>query len=174
MGVPRTPCGGRDMITEVTGDLLLSRAQAIAHGVAPDDPFNQGLALQLRERWPALYKDFRHYCRTRHPQVGESWAWMGADGQRIICLFTQEPATTPGARPGRATPQNVRHALRALRRSLEHDPCTSLALPRLATGVGGLEWDQVAPLIEAQLGDLPIPVLVYRTYHPGMAAAETE
>ena len=41
------------MITKVRGDILLSGAQAIAHGVAPHDHFNQGLALALRERHPA-------------------------------------------------------------------------------------------------------------------------
>ena len=33
------------MISEVSGDILLSKAQVIAHGIAPNDPFKQGLAL---------------------------------------------------------------------------------------------------------------------------------
>lgn len=57
------------MIHEVEGDILLTRAQVIAHGVATNDDFKNGLALALRERWPALYKDFRHYCQTFHPKV---------------------------------------------------------------------------------------------------------
>ena len=44
------------MIYEVSGDILLSEARAIAHGVAPNDNFATGLALSLREHWPALYK----------------------------------------------------------------------------------------------------------------------
>ncbi len=48
------------MIYEVSGDILLSEARAIAHGVAPNDNFANRLpALSLREHWPALYKDFR-------------------------------------------------------------------------------------------------------------------
>lgn len=54
------------MIQEVTGDILRTRAQAIAHGVAPNDDFHTGLALSLREHAPALYKDFRHYCQSTH------------------------------------------------------------------------------------------------------------
>lgn len=40
------------MIYEVSGDILLSEARAIAHGVAPNDNFATGLALSLREHWP--------------------------------------------------------------------------------------------------------------------------
>lgn len=42
------------MIHYVSGDILLSKAAAIAHGVAPNDHMDHGLALALRERWPAM------------------------------------------------------------------------------------------------------------------------
>ena len=92
------------MLKEVQGDILLSGAKAIAHGVAPNDPFAQGLALALREKAPALYKDFRHYCQTQHPSPGSLWTWTGADGVRIINLFTQQAVEGHhGGKPGRAT-----------------------------------------------------------------------
>ena len=89
------------MIHDMQGDLLESKAAAIVHGVAPNDPFAQGLALALRERWPALYKDFRHYCQTMHPKPGELWTWMGADGVRMrpSTLITDLPPTTESAVP---------------------------------------------------------------------------
>jgi O-acetyl-ADP-ribose deacetylase (regulator of RNase III) len=160
------------MILEVAGDLLLSKAHAIAHGVAPNDPFHQGLALQIRERMPALYKDFRHYCQTQHPAPGNLWTWMGADGRVVINLFTQEAAYEHGAKPGRASTHNVGLALRELRKLIDAEKFKSLAMPRLATGVGGLEWQEVLPLIRQHLGDLQIPVVIYATYHAGQVAAE--
>ena len=160
------------MLTEVEGDLLLSRAAAIAHGVAPNDPFSQGLALSLRERWPALYKDFRHYCQTYHPKPGELWTWMAADGVRVVNLFTQEGIEGHhGGKPGRASLSHVAHALKALRKLAEEEKFTSLALPRLATGVGALSWDEVKPLIAQHLGTLNIPVQVYSTYRRDVAVS---
>jgi O-acetyl-ADP-ribose deacetylase (regulator of RNase III) len=161
------------MIREVHGDILLSGAQAIGHGVSPNDNFAQGLALSLREQWPALYKDFRHYCHTQHPKAGDAWLWGAADGKRIISLLTQEPAYGHGEKPGTATLPNVNHALRAVRRIVESEKLASLALPRLATGVGKLEWEAVRPLIDEHLGDLAIPVYVYTRYEKGIRAAET-
>jgi O-acetyl-ADP-ribose deacetylase (regulator of RNase III) len=161
------------MLQEVQGDILLSGAAAIAHGVAPNDPFSQGLALSLREKAPALYKDFRHYCHTQNPKPGTLWAWVGADGVRVVNLFTQEPAEGHhGGKPGRASAANVGHALKALRQLAEAEDLRSIAVPRLATGVGGLSWEVVRPLIAQHLDDLGIPVYVYATYHAGVKAGE--
>lgn len=68
------------MVYEVQGDILLSSAQVIIHGVASNDHFDNGLALSLREQWPAMVKDFRHFCQTTHPKPGEVWLWSGIGG----------------------------------------------------------------------------------------------
>ncbi|HBF59956.1 MAG TPA: Appr-1-p processing protein [Methyloceanibacter sp.] len=159
------------MITKVRGDILLSDAKAIAHGVAPHDHFNQGLALALRERHPAMAKDFRHFCHQDNPKPGHAWLWAGPE-RVVINLMTQEPAPDNKAHPGKATAHNVNHALKELRTIIEQEKISSVALPKLATGVGGLDWDEVEPLIESQLGDLGIPVIVYVAYDKDTKAAE--
>ncbi|HEY6094324.1 MAG TPA: Appr-1-p processing protein [Gallionellaceae bacterium] len=161
------------MIIEVSGDILLSKARAIAQGVAPNDDFHAGLALQLRERLPALYKDFRHFCQTRHPKSGELWTWMSADGHYIVNLFTRDAAYGVGSKPGEAKLSYVNHALHTLRNLVQHEKITSLALPRLACGLSGLDWNDVKPLIDKHLGDLDIPVYLYVTYQKGVKANES-
>lgn len=164
------------MIREVSGDILLSQADVIAHGVAPADHFDTGLALALRERWPALAKDFRHYCQQSHPKPGSAWAWAGPDqlrgAVRIVNLLTQEPADHGHGHPGKASTHNVGHALKALADLARQENYQSIALPRLATGVGGLDWIDVEPLIKRHLGELGIPVLLYTRYRAGEAADE--
>lgn len=160
------------MIHEVEGDILLTQADVIAHGVAASDPMNQGLALSLHERHPSMHKDFHHWCHQNNPKPGDAWAWGGADGVRIVNLLTQEGNHKAGGKPGKASEPNVNHALRALKKIIKKEGFTSVALPRLATGVGGLDWEQVKPLIHKQLGDLDIPVYVYVTFNRGVKAAE--
>ncbi len=161
------------MIVEVEGDILLSDTECIAHGVAPGDHFSQGLALSLREAWPSMVKDFRHFCQTTHPKPGELVMWGGAGGKRLIHLLTQEASSVQGGRPGRATTVYVNHALRELRLFIEKEGVKNLALPRLATGVGGLSWEEVRPLIIQHLGELRIPINVYVVFHKGVKAKET-
>lgn len=161
------------MIHSVVGDILLSKAQCIAHGVAPNDHFDSGLALALRGRWPAMAKDFRHYSFQTHPKPGELWMWGGVGGVRIANLMTQEGDHGHGAKPGRATMANVNHCLRRLRHEIDRGEIKSLAIPKLATGVGGLQWADVEVAVRQYLSDAPIPVFVYTTYQPGKAAVET-
>ncbi|MCC7012519.1 MAG: macro domain-containing protein [Planctomycetes bacterium] len=164
------------MIREVTGDILLSKAHLIAHGVAPHDDFKSGLALSLREHFPGLYKDFRHWCKTHSPRPGEVWVWSGVGeagrAMHIACLLTQEPSEREGGHPGRAKPSYVNKALHELRKTIEREHFESLALPRLATGVGGLEWNDVRTLIVSALETLDVPIVVYTNFKKGVAASE--
>lgn len=170
------------MIREVEGDILLSKAQVIAHGVAPNDHFDNGLALALRTNWPAMVKDFRHFCQERHPKAGGIWFWWAPGGQSagvqgIVNLLTQEGihgegVYDHGGKPGRATLAHVHHALKSLAKFIRQEGIRSVALPRLATGVGGLDWAAVKPFIDQHLGNLGIPVFVYNVYRKDVAAME--
>ncbi|HUQ52281.1 MAG TPA: macro domain-containing protein [Gammaproteobacteria bacterium] len=152
------------MIHDVEGDILETKAAAIAHGVAANDPMTQGLAAALHQRYPAMHKDFHHWCRQQHPKLGSAWVWSGAGGVRVIHLITQDGGYEHGSKPQHATLSSVNHALRALRKLIVKEHLASVALPRLATGVGGLDWAQVRPLIDNQLGDLAAEVYLYREH----------
>lgn len=160
------------MITQVKGDILLTTAQAIAHGVAPNDHFDSGLALSLRKNYPVMAKDFRHYCRVYGPGPGELWMWGTIKKFRIFNLLTQEAAKSDNGRPGPATLQNVNSCLKKLVKAIDEENIKSIALPKLATGYGKLDWEDVLPLIHKHLGSLDIPVFVYSTYVKDMKANE--
>jgi O-acetyl-ADP-ribose deacetylase (regulator of RNase III) len=100
--------------------------------------------------------------------------WGGTGGTRIFNLMTQEGDHGHGSRPGKATVANVNHALRKLRHAIETEGITSLAIPAIATGVGGLNWDDVNVVVESQLGDMEIPIYVYTVYQKGVQADEPE
>ena len=165
------------MIREVEGDILASEAQLIAHGIATHDPFDSGLALALRERFPSMVRDYRHAMHSKEPRTGEIWAWHGVneDGSTrgIVNLLTQGmQSQAKSARPLKARLEDVNHALRELARLVQAEGIKSVALPRLATGVGALAWGDVKPLIQQHLGELGIPVLVYEVYRKGEKADE--
>ncbi len=91
---------------------------------------------------------------------------------RIFCLMTQVDETGHGGKPGPATEATVNHCLRRLRHELDKGHIRSLALPKMATGVGGLSWLRVWPLIQNHLGDSAVPIALYSHYEKGTAAVE--
>lgn len=162
------------MIKEVVGDILLSDSKVIAHCVAPNDHFDSGLALGLRNDYPVMVKDFRHYCHIHNPKAGEIWGWGGVGGKQIINLMAQEPADSRSSNnhPGKATISNLNHCLKKLADFTEKEQIKRLAIPKLATGVGGLEWDEVNESIQKYLGSLDADVYVYTTYVKDLKADE--
>jgi len=148
------------MIKEVTGDLLLSKATAIAHGIAPHDDFKQGLALSLREQWPectrlpALLSDLQS-------QTGNLVELEGRARPHYQSVYPRS-ARRPSGQSWKSDRPNINHVLQALKKEIQAQQVTSLALPRLATGVGGLTWDEVKPLIHSTLKDLVFPCMSMR------------
>ena len=162
------------MIKEVQGDILLTKAEMIAHSIAPMDHFENGLALSLREQYPEMVKDFRHYCHVHHPEPGAIFSWGNGNGKQIVSLMAQEGPDSKHSHgtPGRATISYLDHSLKNLAKQVKKEDIKSLALPKLATGVGGLQWADVRGLIQKNLGDLNIPVYLYTTYLKGQEAHE--
>ncbi len=161
------------MIREVSGDIMLTDCHFVAHSIAPLDHYDTGLALSLRERYPDMVKSFRQYCHTHHPKTGEIWAWQSSDGKTIINLLSQEPAPERAAgRPGKASISHVDHALKNLAKYIESHAVEKLAMPKIATGVGGLEWNEVKYSIDKFLGHLPCTIFVYARFVKGEKAKE--
>lgn len=160
------------MIQYVSGDILLTDAEALVHGVAPHDDFKQGLALSLRENWPSLYKDFRHFCKTRSPKEGSLWSWKGPEGPAIVNLMTQKAPPSSNSHPGKDSLSNLNHCLRDLHKEIKDKGFKSIAITKVATGVGGLDWSDVKELLESSLKDLDIPVYIYEGYEKGTKAKE--
>jgi len=160
------------MIYEIQGDILKSSAAAIVHGVASNDPMSQGLSLELHQMFPQMHKDFHKWCHQTNPKVGTVWKWDRVKDLIIINMLTQDGHTHHGTHPQKANLTDVNHCLRALKKLIKKEKLKSIAIPRLATGVGGLMWEEVHPLIINQLDDVNIPIYIYSTFIPDIKAEE--
>ena len=79
----------------------------------------------------------------RPSRAASGWAGVDEQGktQCIVNLITQGMLHSGrSAKPGKASLEDVGHALRELARYVRSEGVSSLALPCVATGVGGLDW----------------------------------
>jgi len=160
------------MLYEVEGDILLSRAQVIGHGVSANDAMNQGLSKILHENFPSMHKEFHHWCHQHHPKPGQVWLWQGLAETKIAHLIIKDGGYTHQPEITKTSSSHIKHALHALKKLAIKEKFSSIALPRLGTGIGGIDWAEVLPIIHYELSDLSIPVYVYSHYKPQKRAIE--
>jgi O-acetyl-ADP-ribose deacetylase (regulator of RNase III) len=153
------------MIKEVYGNILLSNSDAIVQGVAPEEEFTSGLAASVKEKWPAIEKDFRQYCAQGQLKPGDLWAWRNADGLDVLNLVIH------GKNNG-TTINSLDRGLGQLVEYLKLQDIQSVAMPKIGTDVGDFDWRDVKPLIEKHLGPLEIPVYLYTIFNKNIAGVE--
>jgi len=156
------------------------------HGDIRDDPssilvcavncvpgvMGAGQAKAFRDRWPGLVEHHRMAVNegrmgpglplvvSQHPPLTR------ADGSQFCVVFF--PTKADWRKPSRL--EWVANGLRSLVVTIQHwskiDPrASSVAVPALGCGLGGLPWEQVRPLIE--LAELRTPDVAWTVYLPG-------
>jgi O-acetyl-ADP-ribose deacetylase (regulator of RNase III) len=147
------------MIKYVKGDILYTKMGTLAHGVSTDDDFKTGLGLTLRQAYPEMYKEFRQYIKSARPKSGEYWMWKNP-AKQVLQLFIREES-------GKAKQSAVNRALHDLKRNHASLGIKGLALTRLGSGLGKLDWVEAKAAIEDQMASLPFDVHVYEDYVAG-------
>lgn len=155
---------------EIQGDVLVSEAQVIVQGLAPGENMPTGIAKHLRDRFRGLASDFKKACRNQRLKPGDFHLWKGPD-KWVLNLLTQDEAYSRDVRETRAHEQYLRKALRAVARHHEKLGITSMAMPRICSGLGKMKWEEVRQIIVEEWSDLPIPVFLYVDWRPGQPSS---
>jgi O-acetyl-ADP-ribose deacetylase (regulator of RNase III) len=149
----------------VRGDLFANRfgARALAHGCNCQGSMGAGIATGFRDRYPEMYEEFRRRCKAkpREFNLGDAWLWKADDQPWVFNLGTQE-----GVWRARASYEAIEAALVSMRQQADGEGITSIALPRIGTGYGGLSWKKVRAIIERILADWAGSLYVYEEYQP--------
>lgn len=147
------------MIAYREGDLLQAEVEALVNPVNAVGVMGAGLALQFREAFPENYQAYRAACRRGEVRIGRIFVYDRGPlaRPRYILNF---PTKADWRQPSRL--EYIRAGLEDLVRLVRALGLRSLAVPALGTGLGGLDWGQVKPLMEEALGALPqVEVWVY-------------
>jgi O-acetyl-ADP-ribose deacetylase (regulator of RNase III) len=147
------------MISEEDGSLLDATADALVNTVNTVGVMGKGLALQFKQAYPGNFCAYQAACRNGEVCLGRMFVYEpGAPGQpRYLINFP-----TKGHWRANSKLSDIRTGLADLRQVILDRGITSIAVPPLGCGNGGLSWQDVRPLIVAALGDLPgVTVLLY-------------
>lgn len=147
------------MITEVQGNLLEADADALVNTVNTVGVMGKGIALQFKRAFPQMFADYERQAKCGEIALGRVTVWSTGlmTGPRYIVNFP-----TKGHWKARSKITDVASGLASLIDTIRELGIQSIAVPPLGCGNGGLNWDEVKPVIIAAFEDVPeVDVLIY-------------
>ncbi|MVA72232.1 Appr-1-p processing protein [Agrobacterium vitis] len=137
------------------GDLFSQPAEALVNTVNCVGVMGKGVALEFKKRWPDNYKAYKRVCDAQELAPGRMFVFdrgqlFHEDGPRYIINFP-----TKDHWRAKSKIEYVSDGLDALVDEIKKRNISSIAMPPLGCGNGGLDWKDVRPLIETRLSALP-------------------
>jgi O-acetyl-ADP-ribose deacetylase (regulator of RNase III) len=151
----------------VEGDLFVNRynAAALGHGCNCKGVMGSGIAVQFKKRYSAMFDAYREMCRAKPRQFnpGDAFLWYDQTQPHVFNLATQDGYI--GFRPAKI--EWVRSALEDMRRQADEAGITTIAIPAIGAGLGGLKWADVRDTINSAFADWNGTLYVYEKYVKG-------
>ena len=148
------------MIEIAKGNLLEARVEALVNTVNTVGVMGKGIALQFKEAFPAMFRDYAMACKAGDVRLGKMHVFdLGglAGDRRWIINFP-----TKGHWRERSRLTDIEAGLEDLVDTVRRLGIRSIAIPPLGCGNGGLNWADVRPRIEAAFTNLPdVNVLLF-------------
>ncbi len=136
------------MIEFTTGDILRADAEALVNTVNCVGIMGRGVALQFKNEFPANFKAYEAACAREEVQPGKMFVFETREltGPKFIINFP-----TKRHWRGKSRMEDIDSGLKALVEEIRNRGIRSIAIPPLGSGLGGLNWADVRPRIEAAL-----------------------
>jgi O-acetyl-ADP-ribose deacetylase (regulator of RNase III)/uncharacterized protein YwgA len=146
------------MFKALIGNLFDSKAQTLVNTVNCVGIMGKGVALEFKKQFPAMFDDYVRRCERKEVRLGEPYLYEDLSGSRVVNFPTKDHWRSPSRL------RDIEHGLEFMVQHIEEWGISSLAMPPLGCGNGGLEWAEVGPLIYKKLHEIPIDVEVYAPY----------
>jgi O-acetyl-ADP-ribose deacetylase (regulator of RNase III) len=147
------------MIELSRGNLLKADAQALVNTVNCVGFMGKGIALQFKQAYPDNFRAYERACKAEEVRPGRMLVVPTGElsGPRFIINFP-----TKRHWRGNSRMEDIDSGLNALVDEVRRLKITSIAVPPLGCGNGGLNWSDVRPRIEKAFEALPaVRVLLF-------------
>jgi len=136
------------MIQFKTGDILREDVEALVNTVNCVGFMGRGIALQFKNIFPENFKSYASACKQNKVQPGKMFIFETGQftNPRYIINFP-----TKRHWRGKSRIEDIDAGLISLVKEIRLRKISSIALPPLGSGLGGLDWSEVRPRIEAAL-----------------------
>jgi O-acetyl-ADP-ribose deacetylase (regulator of RNase III) len=145
------------MIIYKTGDIFKSSAQVITNPVNCVGVMGKGLALAFKKKYPSMYKDYKSLCNNNGLLPGQPTLWENEEVQ-ILNFPTKRHWKD------KSLLSDIEEGLKFLAKNYAKMGISSLAMPPIGCGLGGLYWQDVKTILNQYLGEIEdLDVYVYES-----------
>lgn len=139
------------MIELTKGDILQADTEALVNTVNCVGVMGRGIALQFKNAYPLNYKEYKAACDRGEVQPGRMLVH-----ERGTLTNPKYIINFPTKRhwKGKSRIEDIDDGLGALAKEIQQRGITSIAIPPLGSGLGGLPWKTVRACIEDKLSHL--------------------
>lgn len=134
--------------------LLESTAQTLVNTVNCVGVMGKGIAKDFKEREPQMFAAYKRICDKKLLTPGKLWLWKGTNSW--VLNF---PTKIHWRNPSKI--EWIEAGLRKFVANYEALGINEISFPRLGCGNGGLDWEDVRPLMEQHLRSLPIKIFIH-------------
>jgi O-acetyl-ADP-ribose deacetylase (regulator of RNase III)/uncharacterized protein YwgA len=142
----------------VVDDIFESSAQTLVNTVNTEGVMGKGIALEFRKRFPDMHDDYVRRCKLHQVRLGEPYLYRGLHNQWVLNFPTKQHWRS------HSRLSDIEAGLRYLYRHYREWGITSLAVPPLGSGLGGLEWRVVGRVLYSAFRHFEIPVELYAPF----------
>ena len=142
------------MLVFLQGDLFQSQAQTLVNAVNLAGFMGKGIALEFKRRYPGMYAEYKYLCESGQFEIGDLHLYRGQD-HWVLNFPTKRHYRS------KSKLEYIELGLTVLREKYQDWGITSIAMPALGCGLGGLSWSDVRAAMTEQLEDLPIRIEAY-------------
>lgn len=139
------------MIKYKSGDMFDDNVEAIVNTVNCVGVMGRGIALQFKKRFPDNFKTYEVACKRNEIVPGKMFVYE--TGSMMNPKYIVNFPTKRHWR-GASRMEDIESGLADLVKVIKAGKITSIAIPPLGCGLGGLDWDVVKDRMEAILGQL--------------------
>jgi O-acetyl-ADP-ribose deacetylase (regulator of RNase III) len=136
------------MIEYKSGDILKEQVDAIVNTVNCVGVMGRGIALQFKKAFPANFKAYEAACKSNTVMPGSMFVY--ATGTLTAPRFIINFPTKRHWR-GKSSLKDIEAGLDDLVRIIREKGISSIAIPPLGCGLGGLDWPTVQAAIAQRL-----------------------
>ena len=142
------------MIKYIEGTVFNSPAKTIVNAVNCFGVMGAGIALEFKLRYPEMYLDYESKCKSKQIEIGIPRIYEYSNNRWIMNFPTKSHWRYPSKLKW------IEMGLEYFVRNYKRRNIESIAFPKLGTNKGGLDWDEVKPIMEKYLNNIDIPVYI--------------